>query len=118
MRRNDVAGNSVSTDTLLMRPIGRPMEVVMLIRAKDGKRNWSRRTVFAGAILASAALSALATPRPAEAQGVYDYGYPAPAYSYSQYGHPGYWASPSYGYPSYGGGGGGEHSGRRGGRGA
>ena len=72
----------------------------MLDRAKDGKRNWSRRTVFAGAILASVAIGAVATPRPAEAQWVYDYGYPGPAYSYSQYAHPGYWASPSYaGFP-------------------
>jgi hypothetical protein len=85
----------------------------MLIRAKDGKRNWSRRAVFSGAILASAALGALATPRPAEAQSVYNYGYPGSAYSYSQNGSPDYWASPSYGYPSYGGGEWGHHRGWR-----
>jgi hypothetical protein len=61
------------------------------------KRSWSRRAVFTGAVLATAALTTGVMSRSAAAQYGYDYGYgyPGTVYSYSPYSYP------SYSYPYY-----------------
>jgi|SRR5215471_4631033 len=67
------------------------------------KRSWCRHAVFAGAILATAALGLGAMEHSARAQNFYgySYGYPGTAYSYSPYWYPGYSYYPRYGYPHH-----------------
>jgi hypothetical protein len=82
----------------------------------NAKPGWSRRAVLTAAGLATVALVIGVAPRPAAAQYLYDYGYPAAGYSYSPpacdygypavpysypYSSPGYSYYPSYSYPSY-----------------
>ena len=68
----------------------------MSIPAKQGG---PRRAIFAGSVLATAVIAIGVTPRPAAAQYVFHYGYPAAGY-YS-YAYPPYTYYPSYTYPSY-----------------
>jgi hypothetical protein len=83
------------------------LEIAMSVRAKQ---SWPRRTVFAGAVLATTVLAIGVMPQPAAAQYAYYYSYPAPGYypySYPAYTyHPSYaypfYSDPSYGYPHYG----------------
>ena len=61
------------------------------------KPSWCRRALFAGAVLATAALSMGVMPRSATAQYAYYYGYPAAGYY--PYPYPAYTYYPSYAYP-------------------
>jgi hypothetical protein len=56
--------------------------------------------IFGGSVLATAVIAIGVAPRPAAAQYVFHYGYPAAGY-YS-YAYPPYTYYPSYTYPSYG----------------
>src|SRR5438270_7667796 len=66
------------------------LELAMSVRTKT---SWSRRAVFTGAVLATAALTMGVMSRSAAAQYVYDYGYgyPGTVYSYSPYSYPSYY---------------------------